>query len=88
MHNPMLKGLERVNVIKAKRLFISGHIVTVVPHKMNPQNEWFNGSFIDPKDAPKHDLTTDAYFEEYVTQSTIYNCSYETGYYLAFYVEK
>lgn len=72
---------ERISKAAAKKLYEAGTEVYAAPCKMNPESVWFSpfGFQIDEENG--------ADFQNVVNACTYYQCSYETGRYLAFYKE-
>lgn len=73
-------NFRRVQKRTAKRLFNNGFTLIVVACKVSPNNE--NFAF----ELSKNDYNTN--FETSINNFTYYNCSYETGYYPAFYLKE
>lgn len=67
----------RVDKRVARRLHGSGQTVYCIPCKYRVPNEWFALMRI----LPEYD------FDSFVNEATYYNCSWETGYYLAYYIK-
>lgn len=57
------------------------HVVFAVPHKMNPESFWINGGIL-LSDLVTDDINT---FNKVCNSIEYYQCSNETGNYLAFY---
>ena len=70
--------MEKINKAQARKMFIQGIEVKMIPHKANPYSPWFIGA--------KYDNTSDKSFDELVNNITHYNCNSELGYYLAYYI--
>lgn len=79
----------RISKAQAKKYWDQDKKFVMVPCKMSPCTDSpFSMAFlIDPKHCKK-EYGDEASFENLETQCTIYNCNYETGYYLAYYEEQ
>ena len=73
---------KRIDKRIAKRYCIEGtHVVFAVPHKMNPESFWINGGVL-LSDLVTDDINT---FNKVCNSIEYYQCTSETGKYLAFY---
>ena len=76
----------RINKPLARRMFYSGHNITVVPCKCGVDNEIAKAEvsmFCGGEDDP---LTLTVRFDSFVRDFEFYNCNKDTGYYSHFYV--
>ena len=74
--------LERVNKTKARELYNNGFSVLFMPCNLNPEYNFYNlGIWEIVFPWGRHDS-----FEELENAFTFYNCTAETGRYIAFYV--
>lgn len=72
--------MTKINKAQARKLFNAGRDVVAIPCKMDPCNQfWAMGAVLN------QDMGTD--FDKACNQLEYYNCSSETGRYLAFYHE-
>lgn len=83
---------ERVSAQKARAAFLSGDSVTICPHKLRPWGFW-NPQFTIFRDDETHAWELQHYgargvWDLLINSAIAYNCSYETGYYLAYYLQK
>lgn len=81
----------RVNAIQARNAFVNGAPVTLCPVKLRPLGMWAP-QFTVTRDDSAHAWELAHYgaanvWQMIVNSATAYNCSHETGYYLAFYVK-
>lgn len=68
----------RINKAQARKLHASGGEFIAIPRNLNPANQyWGQGAIIDKNILPD--------FDKACNELEYYNCSHETGYYLAFY---
>jgi hypothetical protein len=72
--------MERIDKRKARRLFDEGKTILFVHCKLNPNSMWSVGI-----EATKN-VSTDYDFDTFCNAVEFYNCSYETGYYLSYYL--
>ena len=74
----------RINKIQARKLYNEGKDVFFIPHKLNPENNFYNLGIWENKDlwGQYED------FETLVNNFEHYNCTNETGLYTAFYIKK
>ena len=70
----------KINKVQARKLFNSGRDVVAIPCKMNPNNQFFAMGAVLSKNMGME-------FDKACNQLEYYNCSSETGRYLAFYHE-
>lgn len=75
-------GFRRVCKDLAFRRYLNGEPIYVLPHRLRP-SAWTD--FILVPNGVYH---TAAELEKAVNQITYYNCSYATGYYLAYYIKQ
>lgn len=74
---------KRISKAKARKLYNAGTSIMVVPHKVNPENNWGIGVITDIEywDHPS--------FEKFLNEFVWYNCQYEElGKYPAYYERK
>lgn len=76
--------LERVSKRKAEQLYNNGFNVLFIPHKLNPENNFYNMGIWENVELVGQYET----FEKLVNAFTYYNCRPDTGKYIAFYVSK
>lgn len=75
------KEYKRISKVKARKLFASGEEIRIAPCKVNIDNEYYHFYFdINNK--------SEGSFDTLVNMCTCYNCNYELGYYLAYYIKK
>ena len=77
----------RVNKNEARNLAKAGQSIGVCACKLDPFNPFYNPcSWYHPEEERE---ALDGYkdFDKFVNAYEYYNCSYETGYYAAYYVE-
>jgi hypothetical protein len=72
-------NVKRVRKREARRRYDAGETVYIISHKMMPFTAWH----IEYAASKREDVPFDRIVQEY----SWYNCSYETGYYPAYYVE-
>lgn len=71
--------MRKINKAQARKMFNNGSTITMLPHKANPNSSWFKGAaFV------KNNHSGD--FDKLVNEIEHYNCNYQLGYYLAYYV--
>lgn len=71
---------KRINKATARKVHKAGNTFLVIPCKLNPANQFFAmGSVIDKAMFPD--------FDKVCNVMEYYNCTNETGRYLAFYIE-
>lgn len=74
--------MNRIAKPQAKALYNRGETVIAIPHKMNPENQFFAmGAVLEKLPGGENN------FDKLCDQLAYYNCSNKTGYYLAFYTE-
>lgn len=75
----------RISKAKARKLYISGKDIMIVPHKVNPENEWGVGSIVHQHpEIPEYERYW--FWDRLIDQFVLYNCQYnELGKYPAFY---
>ena len=85
--------MEKIKSIKtAKKLFDKGTLIRIVPHKINPNNVW--GLYADIKKLESASIQVMdevrycSDFDFIITNYSYYNCNYENGNYLHFYLLK
>lgn len=71
---------ERINKAKARKLYNEGYTVLAIPHKMNPNNQFWGGGIVMDKRTLQQ-----ADFDKVCNEAVYYNCDNERGRYLAFY---
>ena len=69
--------MTRIDKRKARKLFEHGQDIIAIPHKLNPNNQFFACGAVLNRDMGKFDILCN--------QLEYYNCSSGTGRYLAFY---
>ena len=88
--------MKRINKIEARKLFITGKTLLVVPNKVSPDNVWGIGLALSAPEEEKRlagensdpvRLDRQWLFDNWVTRWYYYNGNYELGYYPAFYVD-
>ena len=88
--------MKRINKTEARKRFINGQIITVVPRKVDPNNVWGIGVKLSAQDEEKRlagengdpiRLNRQWLFDNLVTRWNYYNGCYELGYYPAFYID-
>ena len=82
--------MTRITKPKARKMFNNGETITIVPHKVNPKNVWGIGMAIQEDKVSNliHNQTYGTHgFDWTVDRYTEYNCCYESGYYVAYYIE-
>lgn len=77
------KTLKRITKTRAKTLYSQGKKVLFVPCKLNPFNMWGLGIWENNQLDGQFET-----FEKLVNAYEFYNCSSETGKYIAFYIEQ
>lgn len=70
--------MKRITKAKARRMFMQGRTINLLPCRVNLNNEW-----IYPCSITK---TISADFDSAVNSFEYYNCGRETGYHAAYYV--
>ena len=78
MKHYTIDGLERISKATARKLYNQGIPVYACPCKLRPGGPW-SPEVMFPTDAGRT-------FDQLVNAATFYNCTPETGKYLAFYV--
>lgn len=74
--------MTKINKVRARNLYNSGGAVIAIPCKLNPNNQFFaTGAVLQKIPGADHD------FDKLCNQLSYYNCTNETGRYLAFYIE-
>lgn len=71
---------QRVSKIAARKAFDNGQPVTLCPVKMNPFGVWRSGAIVTRSDDIQD-------FEKFCNEFYYYNCTSETGRYVAFYLK-
>lgn len=71
--------MTRIRKNQARELFDNGHTIIAIPHKLNPDNQFFGMGAV----LQKYDGTLD--FNKLCDKLAYYSCTNETGRYLAFY---
>lgn len=81
MNKIYIDGFRRITKAEAKRRYIAGETIRIVPVNLRPDNFW--GFYADIKnDSPRR-------FEAFINEYSYYNCiDSETGRYLAFYTRE
>ena len=69
----------RIDKRIARKVFKAGKDVIAIPHKMNPNNQFFGMGAVLSRDMGD--------FDKLCNQLEYYNCTGYTGRYLAFYIE-
>ena len=78
----------RITKAKARKLYISGVNIMLVPHKVNPENRWGIG-YIVHKHSEIPEYGQYWYWDRLIDQFVLSNCQYnELGKYPAFYEER
>ena len=82
---------DRVDVRRARNAFMDGAPVVTCPCKLRPFGYW-RPEFRLVRDDSAHAWEIAHYgaaavWEELTNSITAYNCSYESGYYLAYYIQ-
>lgn len=78
MKHYTIDGLERISKATARKLYNQGIPVYACPCKLRPGRPW-SPEVMFPTDTGRT-------FDQLVNAATFYNCTPETGKYLAFYV--
>jgi len=83
-------GYERISKAAAFKLFCAGEALRVAPCKYRPDNQCILSDLTkDGMRSLGYDITSDdVLFDRFVNDYTYYNCNYEVGYYLAFYIKR
>jgi hypothetical protein len=84
MKQNYIRDYRRVSKTRAKQAYEDGLTIRMCPVKINPTNLWNYYTDINVSDVS--DGNEEADFEKRVNAFIYYNCSWETGYYPAFYV--
>lgn len=71
--------MTKIRKNQARKLFDNGHAIIAIPHKLNPDNQFFAMGAV----LQKYDGAQD--FDKLCDKLTYYSCTNETGRYLAFY---
>lgn len=71
----------RVSKRAAIKLLESGKQIAVCPVKLRPGFPWAPECYVDKARLESEDTT----LQSFLNSVSFYNCTYETGYYLAFY---
>lgn len=80
------KEYKRISKAKARKLFAEGEEIRIAPCKVNIEIlEKLNNPFSFYFDINNKSEGT---FDTLVNMCTAYNCNYELGYYLAYYIKK
>jgi hypothetical protein len=74
----------RINKRIARKLFEEGKPIYTIAHKLRPGYPFSMGLTIFPDEEKRNNRTFDAAVNNFI----YYNCSHETGYYPAFYLER
>lgn len=83
MINYNFKNYKRISKAKARKLFADGMEIRITPCKVNIDHDRYGISFDISKE-----LNADYDFNKLIDMCTYYNCNYELGYYLAYYIKK
>lgn len=83
MINYDFRNYKRISKKAARRLFDEGVEIRIAPCKVNIDYDRYGFSFDISKE-----LNADYDFNTLVNMCTYYNCNYELGYYLAYYIKK
>ena len=78
------KNLERITKQEARKLYNAGIDVLFIPCKLNPENNFYNLGIWENINL----LGQYESFEKLCDFFTWYNCTNETGKYIAFYIKK
>lgn len=82
--------MTRITKAKARKMFNNGETITIVPHKVSPNNVLGIGMNMQ-KDAVANTIHGQDYsiqgFDWWIDCYTTYNCNFENGYYVAYYIE-
>ena len=79
--------MKRINKRTARKLFNEKKDFLIIPCKINPDNVWGIGAKINQYYYNQFSETSKKDFDVFIGEYTFYNCSYETGYYPAYYIE-
>lgn len=72
--------MTKIRKNQARKLFDNGHTIVAIPHKLNPNNQFFAmGAVLEKVPGTENN------FDKLCDQLTYYSCTNETGRYLAFY---
>lgn len=77
----------RINKTEARNRAMSGEPVGVCAVNLNPVNQWQDCCAWYKRDDEREAFDGYDTFDQFVNAYENYNCSHETGYYAAFYVE-
>ena len=72
--------LKKIDKREARKLFNKGKKIMFIPCKLNPYSIWNVGIWHQLSDG------TDCDFDSFCNAVEFYNCSFETGKYLAYYI--
>lgn len=74
--------MNRITKPQARALYSRGEAVVAIPHKMRPDTQFFAmGAVLEKLPGGENN------FDKLCDQLSYYNCTNETGRYLAFYIE-
>jgi hypothetical protein len=76
---------------QARKAYDAGQTVYIIAHKLAPFTMYafeYPATKPEPIPEPAWDGDARASFDSVVQSYTFYNCTYETGYYPAYYVKK
>ena len=79
--------MKRISKRTARKLFNEKKDFLIIPCKVNPNNVWGIGAKINQYYYNQFPEIFKKDFDVLVREYTFYNCSYETGYYPAYYIE-
>ena len=79
--------MKRISKRTARKLFNEKKDFLIIPCKINPNNMWGIGAKINQYYYNQFPEIFEKDFDVLVREYTFYNCSYETGYYPAYYIE-
>ena len=74
--------MKRIDKRQARNLYKQGVEIAMTPHKMRVNNPWCTTFY------KELDIVNPKEFDSIVNSIEYYNCNYETGYYLAYYIEQ
>lgn len=82
--------MTRITKARARKMFNNGETITIVPHKVRLNNVWGIGMTLQ-EDKISNLIHNQTYktqgFDWAVDRYTVYNCNFENGYYVAYYIE-
>lgn len=89
MNKIIIGKYTRISKAAARKLFLAGNTIAIVPCKCDPDNKFFPAFTVNRRDKEEFvidEIGMKNYFDNMVNSFEFYNCQHnETGKYAAFY---